>query len=277
MPVTEFQKWICRRLARGRTAESYMAGALVLNRAVGTPRFSRDVDIFHDREELVAQASSLDIDVLRKEGCSVQPVLRQRGFVRVEVGHAEFKDRMRVEWTQDSPFRFFPVSADPEFGFALHPVDAAANKVLALAGCLEARDWLDVIWADAALLPLGYLVWAACGKDPGLQPFFILNEARRSARYTEADLGRLALSAPVNIPQLHQSWKAILARAENVCRKLPPPLLGCLLVNERGQILGPPPEELVIEGDRLSWAGEALLPHFGSVGGVLPRVYPTDA
>ena len=95
MPVTEFQKWLCRCLAQGRTPESYVAGALVLNRAVGTPRFSRDVDIFHDREELVAQSAARDIELLRNAGCSVEPVLHQRGFVRIEVGHAAASHRRR--------------------------------------------------------------------------------------------------------------------------------------------------------------------------------------
>ncbi len=53
-----------------------------------------------------------------------------------------------------------------ETGFQLHPIDLAINKVLALVGRDEARDFLDVVVVDATVLSLGALVWAAAAKDP---------------------------------------------------------------------------------------------------------------
>jgi len=38
---------------------------------------------------------------------------------------------------------------------ALHPFDLATNKVLALVGRLEVRDWVDVIECDRRLQPFG--------------------------------------------------------------------------------------------------------------------------
>ena len=35
-------------------------------------------------------------------------------------------------------------------GLALHPFDLATNKVLALVGRLEARDWVDVLTCERA-------------------------------------------------------------------------------------------------------------------------------
>jgi hypothetical protein len=45
----------------------------------------------------------------------------------------------------------------------LHPFDHATNKILALAGRREARDWIDAIQCHETLQPLGYLAWAASG------------------------------------------------------------------------------------------------------------------
>jgi hypothetical protein len=56
------------------------------------------------------------------------------------------------------------------------------EKVLALVGRLEVRGWIDVIECDQRLQPLGYLAWAACGKDPGFSPAAILEHASRTAR-----------------------------------------------------------------------------------------------
>jgi len=63
--------------------------------------------------------------------------------------------------------------------FAEASFDLATNKVLALAGRLEARDWIDVLVCHERIQNLGYLFWAACSKDPGFSPSSLLSEARR--------------------------------------------------------------------------------------------------
>jgi hypothetical protein len=77
----------------------------------------------------------------------------------------------------------------------LHPFDLATNKVLALVGRLDARDWVDVIACHERLQPLGYLAWSACGKDPGFTPQGILAQAKRSARYSTEEISTLAFAA----------------------------------------------------------------------------------
>jgi hypothetical protein len=63
----------------------------------------------------------------------------------------------------DSAFRFFPVEPDTDLGDRLNFWDAAINKVLALAGRNEIRDYLDVIWLHEQHLQPGAVVWAASG------------------------------------------------------------------------------------------------------------------
>ena len=58
MPLSELQIEILLLLASHRNPESYVAGAAALNQ--DGPRFSGDIDIFHDREEGVALASGSD-------------------------------------------------------------------------------------------------------------------------------------------------------------------------------------------------------------------------
>jgi hypothetical protein len=53
-----------------------------------------------------------------------------------------------------------------------------------------------VIECDSRLQPLGYLAWAACGKDPGFSPAAILSEARRTSRYSVDEVRQLAFSGP---------------------------------------------------------------------------------
>ena len=69
MPLSKIQSEILLLLAAHRDPESYVAGAVPLNR--DGPRYSDDIDIFHDREESVAAAAAADAGSLAKEGFAV--------------------------------------------------------------------------------------------------------------------------------------------------------------------------------------------------------------
>ena len=172
MALTDFQRSICRLVAdhRKRTGVSYVAGAAALNLLLDGARLSRDIDIFHDAEEAVHSSFATDRRLLESAGYTVTTLRELPGFVAAVVGR--FEDTVRMEWARDSAFRFFPLMEHEQRGLTLHPFDLATNKVLALVGRLEVRDWVDVINADRRLQPLGYLLWAACGKDPGCQSRF---------------------------------------------------------------------------------------------------------
>ena len=75
---------------------------------------------------------------------------------------------------------------------------------------------------DSRLQPLGFLAWAGSGKDPGLNPVFILDQAARSARYTEPEISRLEFEGQSpSAAELSLRWKRILAEAREVVELLP--------------------------------------------------------
>lgn len=142
MPRTAFQRDVAHLLAAHRNPDSHLAGGAVINRADASIRYSNDFDIFHDVAESVAASAEADAHALRAAGHAVAWTLRQEGFFRAEVSRGE--DRRRLDWSHDSAFRFFPVEPDDLFGYCLHRADLAVNKVLALAGRTEFRDFLDM-------------------------------------------------------------------------------------------------------------------------------------
>ena len=263
MALTPFQRTICRLLAEHRieSGESYVAGGAALNELLGTRRLSRDVDLFHDSREAVEAAWSADRLRLEAAGYTVT-VLRDRpGLVEAEVqGEA---GAVRLEWTQDSAYRFFPLVRHPDLGLTLHPFDLATNKLLALVGRREVRDWVDVIECDGRLQPLGYLAWAACGKDPGFSPAGILEHAARSNRYTADEVAELAFDgAPPDAAELSRRWHAALDTARRTIDLLPAGKVGtCVLLGD--DLCRLPPEEL-------PGSPEALRFRAGSLQGVLP-------
>ena len=260
MPLTGFQQRILRLLAENRDAESYLAGGAALHLEPNTLRFSDDLDFFHDSVERVAEAFEQDRRLLEAEGLTLKREMAQPGYVLAIVQCGE--EQTKVEWAHDSAWRFLPAIADPAVGFRLHPIDLALNKLLALVGRDEARDFLDILEIDGNILPLGALCWAAAGKDPGFTPLSLLDLLRRRGKYRPEDFSRLHLAKPVYVRELKERWLAMLDRAERFIRSRPADEMGCLYYSPSLQTFVAPSED---------HESDAVL-HYGRPGGVLPRV-----
>lgn len=124
-----------------------------------------------------------------------------------------------------------------ELGLTLHPFDLATNKVLALVGRLEVRDWIDVMTCHDRIQPLGYLAWAACGKDPAFGPAGILEEASRSTRYTQQEFDELEFAGdrPDAAP-LALKWRDMLHEAHDIVLVLPPDRSGTCVLERDGTL-----------------------------------------
>jgi len=268
MALTPIQREVCRLIAENRIAsgESYVAGAAALNALLDSPRISRDIDLFHDTEEALEASWEADRRLLESAGLEVR-ILRERPFfVEAQVNRGE--STVLMQWARDSAYRFFPLVRHDDLGLVLHPFDLATNKVLALVGRLEVRDWVDVTHCHEKLQPLGYLAWAACGKDPGFSPIAILQHARQSARYSAEEVRALSFEgSPPDVVALAKVWHQALTEAEEIISRLPAAEVGtCALARDGGLFCGRV-EEL---DDALETGGIRF--HPGSIRGSLPRL-----
>ncbi len=266
MPLSDIQAEVLRQIAANRSPDSYLAGATVLHRGGDSPRFSQDLDFFHDLEDCVARSAEQDMATLTGAGYEFAWLLRTPAFCRAVV--TADGQQLKLEWAQDSAFRFFPVQADEFCGYRLHDADAAINKLLALAGRNEIRDFVDVLHLHETYLSLGTLAWAACGKDPGFTPDFLLDHAARHTAYTQADLGRLSLRSSLDLKSLKQTWLRALEDARQLIANLPPDEIGCLYLC---------PEQTPVVPEPASGRFAALTRHRGSIRGTWPTVVPYQA
>ena len=266
MAATAFQRQLCRLIASSRrdSGESYVAGGVALNTLLQAPRISRDIDLFHDTDEALRTSWKNDRALLTHDGYSLDVIREAPAYVEALVSKGT--DRVIVQWLRESAFRFFPLVEDDDFGLVLHPFDLATNKVLALASRLEPRDWIDLLTTHDKLQPLGYLVWAACGKDPGFSPASILAEAGRSGRYSQAELNELAFdgSAP-DARVLGAQWHRMLSEARIIVEALPSHEVGKAVLDQQGTPYRQGPEALKVD-----LREHAVVFHEGRIGGVWP-------
>ena len=119
-----------------------------------------------------------------------------------------------------------------------------------------------VLSSEGEQLHLGALAWAACGKDPGFTPGFLLEQAGRHACCSQADLDRLRLRQPLDLRSLKRKWLKALEEARELVDALPPGEVGMLYLDGERPVTPDP------RSDRF---GE-LARHEGSIRGAWPVV-----
>ncbi len=248
MPLSKIQSEILRLLASHRDPESYVAGSTPLTRT--TSRYSGDIDIFHDREERVAKAAQDDSAFLEEHGFTLKWLRRDPLIYTILVERAG--ETTKMEWVADSDFRFFPTIKDETFGYILHPVDLATNKVSAAYGRREPRDIVDLLTIHDQILPMGAAVWASAGKAVGFTPEGIVNEIRRTARYTAEDFRRIASDPPVDPAATMMRLREVLEEAEAFVTQMPTDKVGLLFL-KGSHVVQPDPSRL---GDYQTHAGQ---------------------
>ena len=268
MALTAFQSLVCRTIARSRveSGESYVAGGAALNEILGASRLSRDVDLFHDTESALDSSWYNDRRLLEAAGFAVRSLRERASFVEAEISKGS--ETVLLQWVRDSAYRFFPLVEHELFGLALHPFDLATNKVLALVGRLEVRDWVDAVECSERLQPLGYLAWAACGKDAGFSPMAILEYAARNSHYSAEEVRSLAFSGPEpDFAELSRRWRSQLAVGSALIGALPVEHVGkCVLGTDGRLFVGE------VDALRAAISGGALKFHAGHIGGALPQI-----
>ena len=268
MALTDFQRAICRLVAEQRkeAGVSYVAGGVALNLLLESSRVSRDIDVFHDAEAAVHASFDADRRLLELHGYTVETVRELPGFIEAVVRASN--DEVRMEWARDSAFRFFPLMEHQDLGLTLHPFDLASNKVLALVGRLEVRDWVDAITSHERLQPLGYLLWAACGKDPGFGPGSLLDHARRTTHYSAPEIAQLEFKgSPPDAHALAVTWRSALEQAAAIIEELPGEHAGTCVLDARARLFRGAPSTL-----KRALAQADIRFHEGSLGGALPRL-----
>ena len=254
MPLTRIQTLVLRLIASHRDPESYVAGATPLN--INAPRYSGDIDVFHDRAERVAAAALDDSKTLEAAGYQVT-WLRQMPLI-YSAGVALGNEGTRLDWVVDSDFRFFPTIQDETFGYLLHPADLAMNKVMAAASRSEVRDLVDLVTIHETVLPLGAVIWAAVEKSPGFTPEGLIAEIRRTSHYPAAEWRELRATEPVDPKETLARLRNALDDAEAFVARMPTGKLGLLFI-EDGEVTQPDPGRL-----------ESYEPHAGQRRGHWP-------
>jgi hypothetical protein len=236
MALTDFQKDVLSVISKNRSPNSHFAGGAALNKEAA--RLSQDLDIFNDTRQILVASALEDVRSLREHGYLVDlgtPITEETSHAEASISKGD--DFTRIDWSCDSIYRFFPACRDEQFGWQLHPFDLATNKILALAGRREPRDYVDIIELDRSKYPIATLAWAAPAKDPGFTPQLILDEIVRNSRFTQHDLDLVSTTEILDPVQLKRQFLQSIAAARDLFESLPFATAGKAFIAPDGEIL----------------------------------------
>jgi hypothetical protein len=102
MPLTALQRRVLALLASHRTPESHAGGGAVINGSEQAPRFSSDLEVFHDTEESVRICAERDAQVLTAAGFDVEWLVRAQYLYQARI--AGDGETLGLDWCHDSAF-----------------------------------------------------------------------------------------------------------------------------------------------------------------------------
>ncbi|CAN5251456.1 hypothetical protein BH23ACT9_BH23ACT9_22390 [soil metagenome] len=139
--------------------------ALIVQQVV--VRDTRDLDLFVHDLSAVRAASDAFVARATTNGWTVEVLRSGPAFSKLLVGDGT--DSVQMELGYD--YRWLPAD-DSDLGPVLSIAELGVDKLLALFGRAEARDFVDVFHL-AELLGIGTMVDNASQKDPGFDPYHL--------------------------------------------------------------------------------------------------------
>lgn len=150
----------------------YLSGASALAGFYLGHRRSGDLDLFTSEQPLIRPVAGQFWTSLQNRGLQVQIVRTFESMAEAVLSSGQ--EQTRVQLVHESPFRLEPLSLQYE-GVAIDALpDLAANKLLALFGRAEPRDFVDVyLLTERGFFETSRLIEMAKKKDPGLDAYYL--------------------------------------------------------------------------------------------------------
>lgn len=188
----------------------YLTGGTALSAFLLKHRKSNDLDFFTNIEELISPVSQKLEVCLKNEDLGVE---RSRGFHSfVELSVSSKEDFTVIHFALDSPFRFeqpFDIGEIP--GLKVDSlIDIATNKLLALFGRAELRDFIDVYFLTREHYNKDELIRKAAQKDPGFDLYWLGVAMERINDFSDDSPDMYLLTrkcTAVELKEFFQNWR----------------------------------------------------------------------
>jgi len=214
--LTDLQRKVLLQFSRLPDKEAfYLTGGTALSAIFLKHRRSNDLDFFTHTEELILPLSQKLEASLVKEGFKVESLRTFHSFVELSISSAD--DSTVVHFALDSPFRFEkPSDFDEIPGIKVDSlIDIATNKLLALFGRAELRDFIDVYFLVREHFNKVELTEKAAQKEPGFDLYWFGVALERIGDFTDDSPDLHLLTCPCTMDELRgffSNWRKDISK-----------------------------------------------------------------
>lgn len=191
----------------------YLTGGTALSAFHLGHRYSEDLDFFTPDPTAVERVPPLLQEIARALNVEITFTRMLDSFLEGFLLSAS-GERVEMDFAQESPFRLEPTRIDDDFGIQVDGViDIAANKLSALFGRAEPKDFVDVYFICREVMSRERLLELTRQKHLGIDDYWLAVALKRAERV--ALLPRMI--KPLSLPKMKEyflEWARELA--ENV-------------------------------------------------------------
>lgn len=209
--LTHLQKKILLHFSNLPDQEAfYLTGGTALSAFFLKHRRSNDVDFFTNLEQLIQPISQKLGTSLKNEGFGVERLRGLHSFVELSVSSGD--ESTVIHFASDSAFRFEqPASLEEIPGLKVDSlIDIATNKLLALFGRAELRDFVDIYFILKEHFDKTDLIEKSAQKDPGFDLYWLGVAMERINDFSDDSPDLHLLTRPCSMNQLKEfftSWR----------------------------------------------------------------------
>jgi hypothetical protein len=172
--LTPFQKQLLSAIGRSDLAPSfYLTGGTALAVYHLRHRYSEDLDFFAEAREAMTGVTAIAGEIAQQLDAQIEFTRTFPTFVETFVTN-QAGERVKIDFAFDTPFRLQPTITDPAYGIRLDNLtDMASNKLAALFGRSEPKDFVDVYFVCQELMPFAELYEQAKEKHMGMTHYWL--------------------------------------------------------------------------------------------------------
>ena len=172
--LTPFQKRILTAIGRSDlTPVFYLTGGTALAVYHLQHRYSEDLDFFAEAREAMSGVTTIASEIAGDVDASAEFTRTFPTFVETFLTNSS-GERVKIDFAFDTPFRLQPTELDPTYGIRVDNVtDIACNKLAALFGRSEPKDFVDVYFICKELMPFAELYQLASQKHVGMTHYWL--------------------------------------------------------------------------------------------------------
>jgi predicted nucleotidyltransferase component of viral defense system len=197
--LTPLQASLLREIGRSPLKELfYLTGGTALSAFYLGHRYSVDLDFFTPDPTAVERVPPLLQEIAHALDAEITFTRMLDSFLEGFLQSAS-GERVEMDFAQDSPFRLEPTRIDDEFGVQVDGViDIAANKLSALFGRAEPKDFVDVYFICRDVVAREKLLELTRQKHLGIDDYWLAVAFKRAEGV--ALLPRMI--KPLSLPEL---------------------------------------------------------------------------